>query len=144
MTTPIRGTMTTSMNHVWTNQTGVYLWCATSSPVDTSQAGWSFPKQNNYIIQVRNSEESFVTADRSSQFQIIMTLHSLLGHRLSNALRVSSFKLPRQQVAEPSFQQRSHSTHEEQPHAPAGSPESTSRTFADWTLHRQNSPFTTH
>jgi len=94
--------------------------------------------------QSKEAEESLAESHRRSQFQIIMTFHSLLCHRLGNALRVSSFELARQQVAEPSFQQRSHSTHEEQPHAPPGSPESTARTFADWTLNRQITAFTSH
>ena len=44
-----------------------------------------------------------IVHDRSAQLQIIVALHALLGDGLSHALRVTSFKLSGEQVAEPTF-----------------------------------------
>lgn len=51
--------------------------------------------------------------------------------------RVLTFKLPGQQIPQPAFQQWGDAPHEEQPHSPAWSPETTARTFAHRPLEEQ-------
>lgn len=75
-----------------------------------------------------------VQTHRSAQLQVVVTLYSLLGHRLGDALRVATLELSRQQVSKPTLEQRSDSAHEEQPHSPAWRPEAATRALADGTL----------
>ena len=49
---------------------------------------------------------------------------------LCHSLRMSSFKLPWQQIAQPSFQQRNDASHEEQPHSPSWCPYTAAGSFA--------------
>ena len=51
-----------------------------------------------------------------------------------NYLRMSTFELSSKQVAEPSLQERSDASHEEDPHTPSRGPKATSGTFADRAL----------
>ena len=69
-----------------------------------------------------------------TQLEIVVTLHPLLGNRLSHALRVSSFELSGEQVAQPSFQEGYDTAKEEQPYTPAWCPETTAWSFTHRTL----------
>ena len=69
-----------------------------------------------------------------SQFQIKVTFYSLLGNCLGNTFRVTSFKLTGQEVTQPSFQQWSYTSHEEQPHPPSWAPETTPWSLANCSL----------
>jgi len=62
-----------------------------------------------------------------TQLQIEMRLDTLLGDVLRNAFGVTALKLTRQEVAEPSLEQRSDSAEEEHPHAKHGKPKTHSR-----------------
>ena len=65
-----------------------------------------------------------VVHHRSSQLQVEMTLHSLLGDRLGHAFRVSTFELSREEVSEPALKERDHAPQEEEPHPPSWGPNS--------------------
>jgi len=69
-----------------------------------------------------------------SQLQVVVTLHALLRDRLGHTLGVTSLKLARQEISQPALQQGGDSSHEEQPHTPAWSPEAATRTFPHRTL----------
>ena len=91
-----------------------------------------------------------VMHDGSAKFEIVVRLDSLLRNRLRDTLAVATLELTSKQVAQPdkthnrsacqcygassrnvpSLQQRDDATHEEQPNAPARSPEAATRTFA--------------
>ena len=75
-----------------------------------------------------------VVHDGGSQFQIEMTLDSLLGDGFRHALGVTTLELTREQIAQPAFQQRRDAAHEEQPHAPSGSPKTAAGTFTNGAL----------
>ncbi len=72
----------------------------------------------------------------SSQLQVIMTLYPLFGDSLCHSLRMASLELPGKEVTQPPLKQWNDSTQEEKPDSPAGSPESTTRTFTNRTLER--------
>ena len=69
-----------------------------------------------------------------TELQIKVTLHTLLGDRLGHTLGVTPFKLPGQQVAQPTLQQGGDASHEEHPHTPAWGPDPTAGAFAYWSL----------
>ena len=75
-----------------------------------------------------------VVHDGRTQLQVKVALHPLLGNGLCHALRVSSLKLPREEVSEPALQEGDHAAHEEHPDTPAGRPQTHTWTFADRTL----------
>lgn len=58
--------------------------------------------------------------------------------RLKAAAREAllTFKLPGQEVPEPALQQRRNPSHEEEPHAPAGSPEAAAGALPHRPLHK--------
>ena len=66
-----------------------------------------------------------VMHDTGPQLQVEVTLHSLLGDSFSHSLAVSSLKLSRQNITRPSIQEWSLPSHEEVPHSPSRSQEST-------------------
>ena len=72
--------------------------------------------------------------DGGSELEIEVTLDSLFGDGFGDALRVTTLELTRQQIAQPSLQQRRDAAHEEQPHAPTGRPKTAAGAFADGTL----------
>lgn len=74
-----------------------------------------------------------VVHDGRTEFEIEMRLDTLLRDSLCDSLRVTTFELTSEQVAEPSLEERDDTTKEEEPDAPSGSPESDSWTFADGT-----------
>ena len=94
-----------------------------------------------------------VMHDGSAKFEIVVGLDSLLRNRLRDTLAVATLELTSKQVAQPdithnrsacqcyeasgrnvpSLQQRDDATHEEQPNAPARSPEAATRTLPNWT-----------
>ena len=73
-----------------------------------------------------------VVHDRRSELEIKVTLDSLLGHRLGDALRRTTFELSSKQVTEPAFKQRHDTAHKEQPNSPTWCPEATTRSFTNW------------
>lgn len=73
-----------------------------------------------------------IVHDRRAQFEIVMGLNALLRNRLGNTLRVSSLEMSREQVSEPSLEQRHNTTHEEEPHAPPRCPNPDTRALAHW------------
>jgi hypothetical protein len=66
-----------------------------------------------------------------TQFEIIMRFDTLFCNRLRYTLAVPAFELTGEQVAQPSFQKRDYTAHEEEPHAPAWCPETVTRTFTN-------------
>lgn len=64
-----------------------------------------------------------IAHDGGTQFEIEVRLDTLLGDGLGDSLRVSPFKLPGQQVVQPSFEQGDDTSHEEQPDPPSRRPE---------------------
>jgi hypothetical protein len=68
-----------------------------------------------------------------SELELVIGLNALLRHRLGNALVVTSLEMTREKVSKPPLEQRDDSTKEKEPHSPAGSPETATRTFTDRT-----------
>lgn len=62
------------------------------------------------------------------------------NHYVAEIIHVymQTFKLPGQQISKPPLQQRSDSSHEEEPHSPARGPEATTWTLANRTLINKN------
>lgn len=72
----------------------------------------------------------------SSQLQVKVGFYSLLGNGFSNSFRVTALELPRQQVTQPTLEERRDPSHEEEPYSPAWRPETATRTFSNWTLQK--------
>lgn len=87
----------------------------------SSRQAWNLPRNVGFpaapgFAQMLKDSLCFVLLDSfrhhvidvldysSSQLQVILTFNSLLGDCLGNALRMSTFKLSRQQVSKPAFQ----------------------------------------
>ena len=66
-----------------------------------------------------------VMHDAGPQLQDEVTLHCLLGDSFSHSLAVSSLKLSRQKITQHFFQEWGLPSHEEVPHSPSRSQEST-------------------
>ena len=64
-----------------------------------------------------------------TQLQIEMWFDSLLRHSLGHTFRVTSFKLTREEIAQPALQQRSDAAQEEEPHTPSRCPDTATRTL---------------
>lgn len=64
-----------------------------------------------------------MVAYSSSQFQIKMALHPLLGDSFGNPFGVTALELAGKEVTEPPLQQWDDASHEEHPHTPARSPD---------------------
>jgi hypothetical protein len=62
-----------------------------------------------------------------------MGLDTLFGDSLSDAFRITSLELAREEITKPAFKKWHDTTHEEQPDAPTGSPEADTRTFTNGT-----------
>ncbi|RUS16871.1 hypothetical protein BC937DRAFT_90706 [Endogone sp. FLAS-F59071] len=73
-----------------------------------------------------------IVHDRRAQLEIVMRLDALLRNRLGDTLRVSSFEMSREQVSEPSLEQRHNAAHEKEPHAPPRRPNPNARALAHW------------
>lgn len=73
-----------------------------------------------------------VVHDSGTKFEIEVRFDTLLRNRLCDSLRVTTFELTSEQIAEPSLEERNDTAKEEEPDAPSGSPESDTRTFTDW------------
>ena len=71
--------------------------------------------------------------DSSSELEVIMGFDTLFGDSLGDAFRISSFELPREEIAKPAFKKWHDAAHEEQPDAPTGSPEADTGTLANGT-----------
>jgi hypothetical protein len=71
--------------------------------------------------------------DSSSKLEVVMRLDTLFGDSLGDALRITSLELPREEITKPTFKKGHDTTHEEQPDAPAGSPEADTRTLTNGT-----------
>lgn len=83
-------------------------------------------------------------SQRKAQERESQSSHTRVGNRTRKAVMASvaqrkppTFKLPGQEVAQPSFQQRSNATHEKQPDSPASSPKATARAFPHRALESQ-------
>ena len=75
-----------------------------------------------------------VVHDGGAKLEVKVGLDPLLRHRLGHALRVSTLELPREEVAEPAFEQRGHSAEEEEPNPPTWGPKATSGALSDGSL----------
>ena len=89
-------------------------------------------RQNNQPTFGHHVED--VVHDCRSEFEIEVTLDALFGHGFGDAFGVTTFKLTRQQIAQPSLQERRDTAHKEQPDSPTRSPKSAAGAFADRTL----------
>lgn len=69
----------------------------------------------------------------SAELKIVVRLDTLLRDRLRDTLTVTTLELTREQVAEPTLEERDDATHEEQPYTPAGCPETDTRALANRT-----------
>ena len=74
-----------------------------------------------------------VLDDSRSELEIILTLNSLLGHRLCNTLRVTTFELPGKKITKPTLEQRNDTADEKDPNAPSWCPEADTGAFTDLT-----------
>ena len=74
-----------------------------------------------------------IVHDGRSELQIKVGLDTLLRHSFGDALRVATFELTGQQVAQPAFKQRGDAAQEKEPHAPSWSPNAASRTLSNRT-----------
>lgn len=74
-----------------------------------------------------------IVHDRGTELEIVVRLNTLLRHRLGDTLRITALELTGEQVAEPALEQGHDAAHEEEPDAPAGSPEADTGTLADRT-----------
>mmetsp|Transcript_14739 Transcript_14739/g.38930 ORF Transcript_14739/g.38930 Transcript_14739/m.38930 type:complete len:664 (+) Transcript_14739:435-2426(+) len=72
-----------------------------------------------------------VVHDGCAQLEIEVALHALLRDGLRYTLGHAALELPRQQVAQPTLQQRHNTAEEEEPHTPAWCPEATAGALAD-------------
>lgn len=96
--------------------------------------GWA-PKRLPVTMPSHNSETmSHGQTYSSAQLQVKVTLHTLLSHCLGHTLAVPTFKLTREQIAQPSLQQGHDATKKEYPNTPTSRPHSTARTLAHRTL----------
>ena len=67
----------------------------------------------------------------NAELKIEMTLNTLLGHGLGNALAVASLKLTGKQVAKPALQEWHDTAEEKEPYTPAGSPDTNTGAFSN-------------
>jgi hypothetical protein len=67
----------------------------------------------------------------NAKLKIEMAFNTLLGDRLRDALAVATLELASKQITEPALQKRHHTAEEEDPHAPARSPDTNTRTLTD-------------
>ena len=74
-----------------------------------------------------------VVHHRRAQLEVKVGLDALLRYRFGDALGVPALKLSREQVSEPTLEERHNTTQEEEPHAPARCPEATPRALAHGT-----------
>ena len=84
------------------------------------------------LDRLRHHVEDIVH-DGSAELEVVVRLHTLLRDRLRDALAVTAFELTREQIPEPTLEERDNATHEKQPYTPAGRPETDTRALADWT-----------
>ena len=68
-----------------------------------------------------------------TELQIKVRLHTLFGHRLGDTFRMTTFELSREEIAQPTLEQRDNTAEEKQPHAPPWSPEPDTRSFTHGT-----------
>lgn len=78
----------------------------------------------------------YIVHDRSAQFQVKVRFNSLFCDCFSHSFGMASLELTREEVAEPSFQQRRNASHKKQPHTPTGCPEAATRSFAHRSLQK--------
>merc|ERR1719318_1736727 len=105
---------------------------ATSAKIDL--AGVSVPENINspglVLLDTLGHHVDDVVHHAGSQLQVEVALHPLLGDSFGHPLAMPALKLPGQKISQPSLQERSHSSHEEEPDSPPRSPEPTARSFS--------------
>ena len=89
-----------------------------------------FPSEINHAYSSLQSNLTY----SCSQLQVKVAFHSLLSDSLGDTFGMRTFELPRQEISQPALQQRSDSSHQEQPDPPTGGPYPTTWTFTNRSL----------
>lgn len=102
------------------------LFCLTPSGIILHRV-----RYNPLLLRGERHSLQDIVHNGSTEFQVEVRLHSLLGNSLGYTLTVPTLELPSQQVTQPSFKQRDNTPHEEQPDSPSGRPETDTRTLTN-------------